>query len=108
MIKLDADEIRELVSTYIYSDEIEGRDSEILNTLSYLYEDFDELERCEFCNGEVNKVLNSFQFRESDEEMRKNQKAIRGVNGADIALIASHFGFMFGMAYAEKLRLKFE
>ena len=108
MIDFDADRIRDLVATYINDDRIEGRDPKVLDDLSYMYDKLMEIEREEFYNGEVTKVLNSFQLAKISEENCNRAKAIRGVKSADIAFIAANYGFMFGMAYAEQRRLGFE
>lgn len=106
MIKFDADYIRDMVATYIY-DDIEGRNEKIYSALSYLYEKMEEVERCDFYNREVTKVLNSFQLCVDSDMVLEKQKAVRGVKSPDVAFIAAHYGFMFGLVWAENQRLKF-
>ena len=105
MINFDADFINDLVATYLYED-IEGRDPEIFNYVQYLWEQLQE-ENWNYRHGEVTKVLNSFKMCELSEDATENKKAVHGVKADDVAFIATHYGFVFGMVYAENLRLDF-
>lgn len=105
MIKFDAEVINDLVSTYLYED-IEGRDSKIYSDVEYYWEKIQEI-FSDYRNGEVSRVLNSFQLCEDNEDERENKKAVRGVKSEDVAFIASHYGFIFGLVWAENRRLGF-
>lgn len=108
MIDLNADMVRDMLAEYLNNDELDGkRDQKIYGDLSYLAEKMEEIEIWSFPNGEVEKVLNSLKICADGEMERENQKAVRGIKNADVAFIAAHYGFMFGLVWSENLRLKF-
>ena len=106
MIDFNANIIRDMIATYVYED-IKGREPEVYDALSYLNEKFQEIEMWSFQNGEVERVLNSFRLCADSEMTRENEKAVRGVKVVDVAFIAAHYGFMFGLVWSENRRLKF-
>lgn len=108
MIKFNADKIRDMLAEYLYNDELNGkRDPKIFDILEYLFEQMSEIENFDYQRGEVDRVLNSFQLCIDSEMTRENIEGVRGVKSPDVAFIASHYGFIFGLLCAENARLHF-
>lgn len=88
MIHFNVDKVFNDAAEYIYSDEKKP----LADDVEYLYERLCNMEY-EYTHGEVSKVINAINLSVDDEEEQENIKAIKGVKSADIAWIASHFGF---------------
>ena len=103
MIDFDLSRLHEFISNYVY-EEVAGRDEEIHDTVQILYE---RLLLMNYNDGEIEKVMRALCGAEDPDDAEEISKYLRKISKDDIAFIASHFGFLYGMVYAEQLRLKF-
>ena len=108
-VRFDADYIMNEVYKYIYSEEIAGRDSEVLQIVTMLVED--ELQDLYADNKRpVHTALKGFQ-NDFDDDFPADAKRMRSEykkkSKEDVAYIAAKFGFLFGLVTAERERLKF-
>ena len=101
----DAEEIIGMIETYLYEVET-GRNPAVLEMVEHIYEQVQEA-NFDFMHGEVDRVLNSFQICVDSEDTRANIKDVKGVKREDVAFISMHYGFLYGLVYAENKRLKF-
>ena len=104
MINFDLDKVFDMAAEYISQQE--GKpSSRLVDDVEYLFERLGDMSRKGYTNGEVPRVVNSLSIvlHEADdyEEMRKS---IRGIKSEDIAWIAAHFGFLYGMLYVLKYK----
>ena len=67
----------------------EHKNSPLADDVEYLFEWLGGM-RNAYTNGEVARVVNSLSVA----------KSIRGIKSEDIAWIAAHFGFLYGMLFA--------
>ena len=105
MILFNAEKINDMVETYIYED-VKGRNEEIHSRVEFLYEQLTNA-MWDYQNGEIDKVLNSFQMCIDSEDEREAKKAVKGVKAEDVAFIATHYGLLYGLVMAENCRLNF-
>lgn len=110
MIIFDEQMINALVETYLYSD-IEGRNDEVYSQVEQLWNNLQDAS-CDYYNGEINRVLRLFSIispteYERDETGMPKKRTVRGVKSEDVAFIALHYGFLYGLLAAENARLNF-
>lgn len=105
MIRFDEEMINDLVTTYL-NNYIEGRNDDVHTYVEQLWEEI-EMATCDYEHGEINRVLKSFEICAREEDTEKNFKGIRGVHSADVAFIATHYGLLYGLVWAENCRLHF-
>lgn len=102
-VSFDADYIMNMVYHYLY-DDISGRNEDVYDIVERLVEDsIQELYQSKL----PHKVLKGLQGAEDSEETAANEKAFKKISRDDIGYVAANFGFLFGLVYAEKSRLKF-
>ena len=96
MIKFDLDIVFDMAAEFAE----EHKNSPIANEVEYLFEWLGGM-RGAYVNGEVARVVNSLTVSLcEDEDYEEMKKSIRGIKSEDIAWIAAHFGFLYGMLYA--------
>lgn len=98
MIKFDLDEAFEMATEFIYDDE--NKNSPLANDVEYLFEFLSGM-REEYTYEEVARVVNSLSVLiYDDDDLAELKKTLRGIKSEDIAWIAAHFGFLYGILFA--------
>lgn len=113
MIHTDKNELYEKIDIYLYGD-IENRNEEVLSAAHAIWDKMQDLEENCYFDGEIAKVLNFFKAPSIDdddfdlEEPQKKKSPLDKVKKADAVFLAMHFGFLYGLIYAENSRLHYE
>lgn len=106
-MKFDFWQIMDIIGEYVEG-EIDGRNPEILRYVEYFYQEVqEELLRDRDYFKTVKNTLDSFQLAGDSEAQEARARALSKIKKIDAAWISANFGFMFGMVYAENLRLHF-
>ena len=110
MIHTDKADLYEKIDVYVYGD-IEGRNKETWETAQAVWEKMTELEEVCFFDGEIAQVLNFFK----DSGVEKiydpdlpQKNPLSKVRKNDAVYLAMHFGFLYGLIFAENSRLHFD
>ena len=78
----------------------EHKNSPLADDVEYLFERLGGMKNS-YTHSEVARVVNSLSVAlYTDEDYDEMKKSIRGIKSEDIAWIAAHFGFLYGMLYA--------
>lgn len=112
MIHTNKIELYEKIDVYLYGD-IDGRNDEVLSAAHAVWDRMSNLENEFYFDGEIDKVLNNFNAPGIDDvsdpaELTKKTSPLDKVKKVDAVYIAMHFGFLYGLIYAENARLHFE
>ena len=96
MVHFDLDKVFDMAAEFAD----EHKNSPLADDVEYLFEWLGGM-RNAYTNGEVARVVNSLSVAlHTDEDYEEMKKSIRGIKSEDIAWIAAHFGFLYGMLYA--------
>ena len=96
MVRFDLDKVFDMAAEFAD----EHKNSPLANDVEYLFEWLGGM-RDAYTNGEVARVVNSLSISLcEDEDYDEMKKSIRGIKSEDVAWIAAHFGFLYGMLYA--------
>lgn len=96
MIRFDLDKVFDMAAEFAD----EHKNSPLADDVEYLFERLGGM-RNAYTNGEVARVVNSLSVTlHTDEDYDEMKKSIRGIKSEDIAWIAAHFGFLYGMLFA--------
>ena len=115
MLHIDKNELYDKAEIYLYGD-IEGRNEEVVRAAQAVWDKMQDLEENCYFDGEIAKVLNFFKrpsidddhYYDLEEEPQKKKSPLDKVRKADAVFLAMHFGFLYGLIYAENSRLHYE
>ena len=102
MVRFDLDKVFDMAAEFADK----HKNSSLADDVEYLFEWLSGM-RDAYTNGEVERVVNALGLSFDNEEEAEMKKSIRGIKSEDVAWIAAHFGFLYGMLYAAN-REKFQ